>query len=122
MQTGSGSPAQPPQPAWAGWAGDRAWTTQPPTPGVAGPVGGRRRAGGRKTTTTATSARTPGEGSGSRVQDHLIPGRPDLVASAMIGLMWQFAYEHLAAPAPRVADAEAIDLLTDFILRGIGGR
>ncbi|MEO5874995.1 MAG: TetR/AcrR family transcriptional regulator [Streptosporangiaceae bacterium] len=46
-----------------------------------------------------------------------LPGRPDLVAAAMIGLIWQFALEHLDA----VADDEAISLLTAFILRGIAG-
>ena len=49
-----------------------------------------------------------------------LPGPPALVAGAMIALMWQFAYEHVALESG-LPDAEAIDLLTAFILRGIAG-
>ncbi len=50
-----------------------------------------------------------------------LPGRPELVASAMIGMMWQFAHEHVATGDENLPDGEAIDLLTAFILRGIAG-
>jgi len=47
-----------------------------------------------------------------------LPGRPELVVTAMTGLWFQFASQMYG----KVADEEAIALLTTFTLRGLTGR
>jgi len=62
----------------------------------------------------------------ARSRGVVLPGEPDLVASAMAGLLWEFAERSLAATAdqggPAVPDEVAIDLLTEFLVRAIGLR
>ncbi|GAB3481765.1 TetR/AcrR family transcriptional regulator [Amycolatopsis cihanbeyliensis] len=64
------------------------------------------------------------------LRDHLervpvLPGDPELVISAMYSLLDQFAWTWLAAGGDgsgrTLPDDEAIDLLTDFLYRGIAG-
>jgi AcrR family transcriptional regulator len=50
-----------------------------------------------------------------------LPGRPELVAAAISGMMWRFAYEQLADGDGSVPDDEAIDLLAALIQDGVGG-
>jgi hypothetical protein len=54
-----------------------------------------------------------------------LPGEPRLVVSAFQSLLGQFAYTWLAAGGDgsgrEISDEEAIDVLTDFIYRGIAG-
>lgn len=54
-----------------------------------------------------------------------LPGAPRLVVSAIHSLLDQFAYTWLAGPGDGsgegVSDEEAIEMLTDFIHRGIAG-
>ncbi|MGC7095612.1 TetR/AcrR family transcriptional regulator [Amycolatopsis lurida] len=53
-----------------------------------------------------------------------LPGEPELVTSAMTALMDQFAYTWLVAGGDGrdLSDEEAIDLLTDFVHRGVAGK
>ncbi|AXB47103.1 TetR/AcrR family transcriptional regulator [Amycolatopsis albispora] len=53
-----------------------------------------------------------------------LPGEPDLVTSAMVSLMDQFAYTWLVAGGDGrdLSDDEAIDLLTDFVHRAVAGK
>jgi AcrR family transcriptional regulator len=50
-----------------------------------------------------------------------LPGRPAVVADAMGSMLALFAYAHLSAPEPRLSDDEAIETLTQLLLRGLAG-
>ncbi|GAA0707787.1 TetR/AcrR family transcriptional regulator [Dactylosporangium roseum] len=51
----------------------------------------------------------------------VLPGRPAVVADAMGSMLAFFAYAHLTAPEPRLTDDEAIETLTQLLLRGLAG-
>jgi AcrR family transcriptional regulator len=53
-----------------------------------------------------------------------LPGDPEIVASAMSSLLWQFAFTWRVGPPPpgrMISDDEAIDTLTALLLNGIAG-
>lgn len=57
-----------------------------------------------------------------------LPGDPLVVASAMTGMVWQFALTWLAGPGHgpelgrELSDDEAIETLTSFVMHGISGQ
>ena len=51
-----------------------------------------------------------------------LPCRPAVVADAMGSMLASFAYAHLTAPEPRLSGDEAIETLTQLLLRGIAGE
>jgi AcrR family transcriptional regulator len=53
---------------------------------------------------------------------HPLPGDPLPVAQAISALMWGFAHTYLVDGDTGLTEEKAVDLVTDFIHRGIAGR
>ncbi|HEV7651233.1 MAG TPA: TetR/AcrR family transcriptional regulator [Actinophytocola sp.] len=53
---------------------------------------------------------------------HPLPGEPRAVAQAIGTLMWGFARTYVDEDDMGLTDEQAVDLVTDFIHRGIAGR